>query len=225
MARPKAVILDVDGTLIDSNDAHAGAYVDAARELGYEADFQEVRRLIGMGGDKLVPRVFGFEKESAEGERLTQRKKEIFGEQYLPKLQPTPGARSLLHRFRDEAMKLVIATSANRDEMGALLKQAGIDDLIQDATSASDVEDSKPDPDVVLAALEKTGYSAEQTVMIGDTPYDVEAATKAGVPIVAVRTGGWNDADLEGALRVYEHPSDILQHYDESPFGSQARPA
>lgn len=220
MAAPKAVILDVDGTLIASNDAHARAYVDAARELGHGAEFEQVRPLIGMGGDKLVPRVFGFEKESPAGERITQRKKEIFAERYLAELEPTPGARSLLHRLRDDGMKLVIATSANREEMEALLKQAGVDDLVQDATSASDVDDSKPDPDVVLAALRKTGYPAEQTVMLGDTPYDVEAAQRAAVPIVAVRTGGWKDADLAGARAVYDDPADVLRHFDESPFGS-----
>lgn len=220
MAAPRAVILDVDGTLIESNDAHAGAYVDAARELGYDADFDQVRRLIGMGGDKLVPRVFGFDKESPEGERISERKKEIFEAKYLPKLRATPGARSLLRRFRDDGMKRVVATSAGGDEMEALLKQAGIGDLVQDATSASDVEDSKPDPDVVLAALKKAGVPAAQTVMLGDTPYDVEAAGKAGVRLVALRCGGWRDEELRGAETIYDDPADVLRHYDDSPFGS-----
>jgi HAD superfamily hydrolase (TIGR01509 family) len=219
MAQPKAVILDVDGTLIDSNDAHAGAFVDAGRELGREADFAQVRRLIGKGGDKLIPEAFGVEEESPEGERIAERKKQIFETRYLPGLEPTPGARSLVLRLRDDGLKLVIATSAGGDELGGLLEQAGVADLVQDATSSSDVEESKPDPDIVLAALEKTGYEAEEVVMLGDTPYDVESATRAGVRIVAVRSGGWAEDDLAGAVAVYEHPAALLAGYDESPFG------
>ncbi|HEV2130175.1 MAG TPA: HAD family hydrolase [Longimicrobiaceae bacterium] len=219
MSRLRAVILDVDGTLIDSNDAHAQAYVDAGKELGYDMEFETVRRLIGMGGDKLLPRAVGFEEDSEEGKRITERKKEIFHERYLPTLKPTPGARRLLHRLRDDAVKLVVATSAKKDEMKGLLEQAEIGDLIQDATSASDAEESKPDPDIVEAALEQAGFPADQIVMIGDTPYDVEAATRAGVRIIGVRSGGWGDEDLEGAIAVYEDPADLLEHYDESPLG------
>lgn len=219
MGQPDAVLLDVDGTLIDSNAAHARAYVDAGRELGRALDYEEVVRLIGMGGDKLLPRAAGIEEESGLGERLTARKKEIFSARYLPELKPTPGARELLHRLRDDGIKLVVATSASEQELGKLLEQAGIGDLIQATTNADEVEGSKPDPDIVLAALERAGFPAERCVMLGDTPYDVKAATGAGVRIVAVRSGGWGNADLEGAIAVYEHPRDILEHYDTSPFG------
>ncbi len=219
MSRLRAVILDVDGTLIDSNAAHAQAYVDAGKELGYAIDFEKVRRLIGMGGDKLLPRAVGLQEDSEEGSRITERKKEIFRERYLPTLKPTPGARQLLHRLRDDGVKLVVATSAKKDEMKGLVEQAGIADLIQDATSASDAEESKPDPDIVQAALDQADFPTEQVVMIGDTPYDVEAATRAGVRIIGVRTGGWGDEDLRGALAVYEDPADLLEHYDESPLG------
>jgi HAD superfamily hydrolase (TIGR01509 family) len=219
MSRIRAVILDVDGTLISSNDAHARAFIDAAQELGHEADFEAVRRLIGKGGDKLIPEAFGFSKESEDGERLDARKKEIFKERYLPKLEPTPGARQLLHRLRDDGIKLVVATSAGGDEVDGLLSQAGIDDLIHDATSASDAEESKPDPDIVEASLEKAGFPPDQVMMLGDTPYDVEAATRAGIRIVAVRTGGWDDQDLEGAVAVYDDPEELLEHFDESPLG------
>jgi HAD superfamily hydrolase (TIGR01509 family) len=220
MSRPKAVILDVDGTLLYSNDAHAQAFVDAAGELGHEASFEEVRPLIGMGGDKLVPRVFGFEKESPQGKELVKRKGEIFRGRYLPELKPTPGARQLLHRLRDDAMKLVVATSAQKKDLEGLLKQAEIEDLIQGSTSASEVEESKPDPDVVQAALDDAGFPAEEVVMIGDTPYDVEAAERAGVRIVGVRCGGWGDEDLSGAVSVYDDPADLLEHYESSPFGA-----
>ncbi|MBA2572738.1 MAG: HAD family hydrolase [Gemmatimonadetes bacterium] len=216
--QPNAVILDIDGTLIDSNDAHARAYEDAGRELGFDIPFERVRPLIGKGGDKVLPEVTGIEEDSPDGERITERKGEIFRERYLPTLKPLPGARQLLHRFRDDTMKLVIATSAGKDDLKGLLEQAGVADLIQDATSADDAEESKPDPDIVLAALKQAGFPPEEIVMIGDTPYDVEAATRAGVRIVGVRCGGWGDQDLQGAIAVYDDPADLLDRYDESPF-------
>ncbi len=219
MSRVRVVLLDVDGTLIDSNDAHARSYVDAGREVGVELDFEEVRRRIGMGGDKLLPEVSELEEDRGKGKRIAERKTEIFREKYLPGLKPTPGARQLLHRLRDDGIKLVVATSAKEEEMREILEQAGVADLIQAATSSDDAERSKPDPDIVEAALEQGGFPADQTVMLGDTPYDVEAATRAGVRIVAVRCGGWGDAELEGAIAVYDHPADLLEHFDESPVG------
>lgn len=218
MAELRAVILDIDGTLLLSNEAHARAFVDAATEQGVEADYEGILRLIGMGGDKLIPEAFGLEKERGPGKKLDERKGEIFRERYLPTLAPTPGARALLERFRAEGLKLVVATSSDRADVKALLDQAGVRDLIEDATSAGDVEESKPDPDVVLAALATTGASADAVVMLGDTPYDVEAASRAGVPIIAVRCGGWSDRDLRGALAVYADPEDLLAHYGESPL-------
>jgi HAD superfamily hydrolase (TIGR01509 family) len=216
---PAAVILDVDGTLIDSNAAHARAYVEAARELEIEMSFEKTLRAIGMGGDKLLPHVLGIEESSEEGKRLTQRKKAIFRDRYLPKLEPTPGARALLQRLRDDAVKLVVASSASEDELGPLLDRAGVHDLIQGKTSSDDAEESKPDPDIVEAALRDAGFPAERVVMLGDTPYDVEAATRAGVRIVAVRSGGWDDDALAGAIAVYDDPADLLAHYDDSPLG------
>lgn len=217
--RPDAVILDVDGTLIDSNDAHASAYVDAARELGREMSLEKTRRAIGMGDDKLLPRVAGIAEDSDEGERLTRRKKEIFNERYLPRLQPTPGARALLLHLRDDAVKLVVASSASDDELGPLLERAGVHDLIQGTTSSDDAEESKPDPDIVEAAVRDSGVPADRTVMLGDTPYDVEAATRAGIRIIALRSGGWDDHALRGAIAIYDDPADLLAHYDESALG------
>ena len=218
MSGVKAVILDIDGTLLDSNDAHARAFVEAAREQGVEADYEQIRRMIGMGGDKLIPAAFGFEKSSPEGKRLDERKGEIFREVYLPTLRPTPGARALLERLRGDGIKLVVATSADEGDLKGLLDRAGVRDLIEEATSSGDVEESKPEPDVVDAALEQAGHPARSTIMIGDTPYDVEASTRAGVRIVGVRSGGWGDEDLQGAAAVFDHPADILSNYDSSPL-------
>jgi HAD superfamily hydrolase (TIGR01509 family) len=207
----RAVILDVDGTLIQSNEAHARAFVQAGKELGYEVDFQQVVRLIGMGSDKLIPRIFGVEKESEEGKRIDERKGEIFKRDLLPGLSATPGARDLLVHLRGEGYTLVIATSASPDDLELLLEQAGIQDLLSDdmAASPAQVNESKPAPDVVHAALEKAACTPDEAVMIGDTPYDVEAASSAGVPIIAVRSGGWSDSDLHGAVAIFDDPAEL----------------
>lgn len=217
--QPEVAILDVDGTLIDSNGAHARSYVDAATEMGLEMDLEATRRAIGKGGDRLLPEVAGVSEDSSDGEQLTRRKKEIFRSRYLPHLQPTPGARALLHRLRDDGVKLVVASSASEDELGPLLERAGLRDLIQNTTSSDDAEESKPAPDIVVAALNKANCPAERAVMLGDTPYDVEAAIHAGVRVIAVRCGGWDDDALHGAVAIYDDPADILANYDDSALG------
>jgi HAD superfamily hydrolase (TIGR01509 family) len=216
----RAAILDIDGTLIDSNDAHAQAWVDVGKEMGYDIDFAHVRRLIGMGGDKVLPEITGLEDESDEAEKVKKRRGEIFQERYLPELQPFPRARELLERFQADGMALVVATSASKDDMGKLLEKAGIKDLIEEKTSQSDVEASKPDPDIVEAAVEKAGCTPAEAVMLGDTPYDVEASRRAGVPCVALRCGGWGDEDLKDAVAIYDDPADLLANYDRSPYAN-----
>lgn len=221
----RSVILDVDGTLLYSNDAHARAFVDAARELGIESPaVEEVRRLIGMGGDKLIPKAFGFEKEERRGQKLEELKGNIFRDRYLQTLVPTPGTRELLERLRADGYTLMVATSAKPEDVDGLLRRAGIRDLIEDATSGDDVDESKPDPDVVHAALRQAGVDPAEALMIGDTPYDVEAAGKAGVGMIALRTGGWSDEDLHGALAIFEDPADLLAHYQLTLLGRQPPP-
>lgn len=215
-----AVLLDIDGTLIDSNDAHARAWVDVGREFGHEIDFAHVRRLIGMGGDKVLPEVTGVEEDTDEGQRMKERRGEIFREQYLPTLKAFPRARELLQRLRDDGYMLVVATSASKDDMDALLEQAGIQDLIEEKASSSDAEESKPDPDIVQAALKSADAKPGEALMLGDTPYDVQAAGRAGVRCVALRCGGWGDADLGGAVAVFDDPADLLARYAESPFAA-----
>lgn len=213
-----AVLLDIDGTLIDSNDAHARAWVAALSTHGYEVPFDRIRPLIGMGGDKILPLITGLDPESGEAERIGETRSAVFRKQELHTLRPTPGARALLEHMRDRGLELVVATSAKEDEVQAILEQAGVADLIQAASSSDDADRSKPDPDIVRAALQKAKRPASQTVMVGDTPYDVEAAIRARVPAVAVRCGGWTGDAFKGALAVYDDPADLLAHYDDSPF-------
>lgn len=218
MSRPRAAILDVDGTLINSNDAHAHAWVDACAEFGYEVAFGHVRSLIGMGGDRVLPQLTGLEEDSERGQQLSARRGEIFRERYLPSCTPWPCARELLQRMRSDGLTLSVATSASSRDMGALLKAAGIADLIEEKTSSSDAEESKPAPDIVQAALARAGCDASEAVMLGDTPYDVKASNRAGVRCIALRCGGWGDADLADAAAIYDDPADLLTHYAESPL-------
>lgn len=220
----RSVILDVDGTLLISNEAHARAFVDAAQELGIPSPpVADVLRLIGMGGDKLIPRAFGFSQESPQGEKLEEAKGNIFRDRYLHSLEPAPGARPLLERLRQDGFDLVVATSANEEDLDGLLRQAGVRDLIDDATSSGEVDASKPAPDVVEAALGQAGAEPGEAIMIGDTPYDVEAATRAGVSIIGVRTGGWNEEELRGALAVFSDLAELLSRYQETPLGTGGR--
>jgi HAD superfamily hydrolase (TIGR01509 family) len=214
----RGVILDVDGTLVDSNDAHAHAWVDALAEHGIDVEFEKVRSLIGKGGDKLLPEVSGIEEETPEGESISKRRGEIFKERYLPKLKAFPSARELLQRMRDEGLKLVVASSAKEDELNPLLKIAGATGLVEEKTSSDDAENSKPDPDIVKAALDSAGFAPDEAVMLGDTPYDIESASRAGVRVIALRSGGWKDADLSGAIAIYDDPADLLARYESSPL-------
>ncbi len=222
----RAVLLDVDGTLVDSNDAHARAWVDAFAELGRSVAFERVRPLIGKGGDKLMPEVSGVDSESPEGKRIDELRSRIFLERYLPKLEPFPRARELLERLRADGLALVAATSAKKTEMDPLLELCGASELVTGRTSSDDAEESKPDGDIVAAALARAQVSAPEALMLGDTPYDVEAASRVGVATVALRSGGWDSAALTGAVAVYADVSELLAGYEDSPFKrSPFRPA
>ncbi len=218
MTHIHAVIFDVDGTLVDSNDAQARSWVDALKEFGYSVPYEKVRPLIGMGGDKVLPETIGVQKDSEKGKQISKRRSEIFKEKYLPNVKPFPDAQKLLDRMRKQGLKLAIATSAQPDDLRPLLQIVGAADLIEDKTTARDVKNSKPDPDVMQVALKRVGYPPNEVVMIGDTPYDIEAARKVGVETIAFRCGGWSDSDLARAIAIYNEPADLLAHYDNSPL-------
>jgi phosphoglycolate phosphatase-like HAD superfamily hydrolase len=218
-----AALLDVDGTLIDSNDAHSRAWVDVGREFGLPIHFEDVRPLIGMGSDKVLPKLTGLELESPEGERLAKRHGEIYRDRYLPRLRVFHGTHALLERMAEAGLTLVIATSAGQEDLRAMLEHAKLERLIDDHTSSAEVDASKPDPDVVQAALRKAGVGPDRAVFLGDTPYDIEAATRAGVKCVALRCGGWwSDDELQGAESIYDDPADLLERWPSSAFGRLA---
>jgi HAD superfamily hydrolase (TIGR01509 family) len=206
----KAVLFDIDGTLVDSNDAHAHAWENI------RVEFAAVRRAIGMGGDKLMPSVAGITEDSSAGRRVATKRQEIFEKKYLPQLRPFPSARALVEAIKKRGLTGVAASSAKKDELKALLEIAGVANLLDAATSSDDAEESKPDPDIVHAALKRAKSRPGDAVMIGDTPYDVEAASKAGVAVIAFRSGGWSDNDLRGAREIYDDPADLLARIDSS---------
>lgn len=207
----RAVLFDIDGTLVDSNDAHAAAWVDVLAEHGHQARFEDVRPMIGMGGDKVLPTLTGIDPTSPEGRSISERRGEIFKGVYLPRLKPIAGAGELVRHLSEAGIPLAVATSAQKDEVHALLRIAGIDGVFDAEGSSGDVDRSKPDPDIVQVALKKIGRSPAEAVMIGDTPYDIEAARNAGVDCIAFRCGGWwRDEDFAGALAIFDDPRALL---------------
>ena len=168
----RAVILDVDGTLVDSNDAHAQAWVDAFAAEGIAVTYDAVRRAIGMGGDKLMPAVAGIAEDSPLGQRTAERRAREFKERQLPRIKPCPSVRALAERLAADGYVLAVASSAKEEELEPLLEIAGVTDLIAKRASSDDAGASKPDPDIVEAALRGTGATPAGAIMLGDTPYE-----------------------------------------------------
>jgi HAD superfamily hydrolase (TIGR01509 family) len=215
----RAVLFDVDGTLIDSNDQHARAWVAALAEAGYPIPFERVRPLIGMGGDKILPELVpGLEEDSPQGKAIGESRKRVFKERELHTIPPTRGARELLEAVRARGARVVVATSAKKSELDGLLARGDLGPLVDIAATGDDAEDSKPDPDIIGAALKKAGIAAADAVMVGDTKYDVEAAHRAGVACVALLCGGNDPATLRDADAVFADPAELTGALERPPF-------
>ncbi len=214
-----ALIFDVDGTLVDSVDLHARAWRDTFREFGKNIPFQEMRMQIGKGGDQLMPVFLSKSELDEHGEQIAKRRGEIFKKKYLSEVKGFPGVRELFQRVLADGKRIAIASSAIGEELETYKRVAEIHDLIDAETSADDAEQSKPCPDIFLAALKRLNDpSREETLVIGDTPYDIEAAAKAGLRTVAVRCGGFPEDTLRGAIAIYDDPADLLARYIDSPL-------
>jgi HAD superfamily hydrolase (TIGR01509 family) len=212
------VLFDIDGTLVDSNDAHAHAWVEAFAAEGVRTDFATVRQYIGMGGDKVIPAISGLDRESPQGDRIARRRADIFKTKYLPRLQPLDGASDIVAAVKSAGLGVVAASSAEKPEIDRLLDIAGVTHFFEAAASSDDADESKPDPDIIQGALKKAGVAPAAAILIGDTPYDVEAGRRAGVPTIAFRTGGWSDQELSGAVAIYDGPRDLLAQWATSPL-------
>jgi HAD superfamily hydrolase (TIGR01509 family) len=219
MTQVTSVLLDVDGTLIDSNDAHARSWCDALERFGRKADFQKIRSLIGKGGDKLLAEAAGLSNEHGIGKEVADLRKQIFKNDYLPTLRPFPRSFDLVRHMRDQGLRLAVATSATKEEMGELLDIIGIADLIDVQTSSDDADRSKPDPDILAVALRKLESQPSEAIMLGDTPYDVQAAGRLKVQTIGVLSGGWDAASLKPAIAIYRDCAALLERFDESPLG------
>lgn len=221
----QGAIFDIDGTLVLSNDANALAWVESFAAFGYEVQYEQVRPLIGMGGDKIIPRFApGLSDKEGTGKEIASRRKELMLEKFAPDLVAAPGARQLVERLQKEGLRLIIASSATSQELSVLLKVAKVDDLLNqdEAVTSSDAEASKPEPDLVKVALSRIQMPPESVVMIGDSPYDIETAKKAGVGTIAFRCGGYDDAQLQGAIAIYDNPAALVEQYDRSPIAKEA---
>ena len=212
-----AAILDVDGTLVDSNYQHAIAWYRALREHDVDVPVWRVHRHIGMGGDQLVAAVAGQEVEERLGDAIRASEKERYGE-LIGEVAPFEGAHELLVELRDRDHPIVFASSAKQEETEHYVELVGAADLIDAATSSADVETTKPAPDIVVTAMEKAGELS--AVMVGDSPWDVDAAARAEVKTIAVLTGGFCESELReaGAMSVFESLPALIEHLDATPL-------
>lgn len=218
MQRIRAVLFDIDGTLLDSNDAHAHAWLDALRGHGTNVPFELLRSKIGMGADKLLREAADIDADSPLGRSIVERRINVLKAHYLPDIGPFVGARSLVDRIRARGLMCVAVSSAKAAEAADLLRAAAVADLLDPVITADDADRSKPDPDLVAVAVERVSASAGECILVGDTPYDVEAGNRAGVAVIALRCGGWSDGDLDGAIAIYDGPSDLASQLDRSPI-------
>lgn len=217
----KAVVFDIDGTLLDSVDLHAQAWVQTFTHFGVETDFARVRGQIGKGGDQLMPVFLPEARIAREGAAIEAYRGALFKRDYLSRVRPFPGVRALFERVRAEGSSIALASSGKAEEVENYQKILGIADLVDVATSSDDADRSKPHPDIFAAALEKLGARAQSgIVVIGDTPYDAEAAGKAGLATIGVLCGGFPEADLSaaGCIAIYRDPQDLLDGFDASPL-------
>ena len=210
-----AFIFDIDGTLIDSVDLHAHAWQEALAHFGYDIPYEDVRGQIGKGGDQLLPVFVPRQDLERIGETLDKYRGQLFKRDFMPRVKPFPRVRELFQRIKADGFRIALASSANADEVAHYKKLLNIEDLLDAETTASDVESSKPCPDVFEAALDQAKTEAAHALVIGDTPYDAIAARRAGLRSVGVLCGGFPEDDLRqaGCLDIFHDPSGLLERY------------
>ncbi|HEV7868900.1 MAG TPA: HAD family hydrolase [Chthoniobacteraceae bacterium] len=220
----RAAIFDVDGTLVNTVDFHAEAWQRAFQHFGKEVAFADVRAQIGKGGDQLMPVFLSKEEIEERGEEISKWRTELFAKEYMPRVQGFPKVRELFQELLANGLRIALASSAIGKELQTYKDRAEIADLIDTETSKDDAEKSKPHPDIFEAALDRLGnLPPEQAIVIGDTPYDIEAAAKAGLQTIAVRCGGFPEETLQGAVAIYDDPADLLARLAGSPLISSSR--
>ena len=214
---PVAAILDIDGTLVDTNYHHAVAWYRALRQHGHVVPLWRIHRHIGMGGDHMISSLLSDEVEEAEGDAIRAAENALYFT-FIAEVEPLRGARALLQDLHDRGRPIVLASSAKAAEVEHYLDLLGARDLADAWTTSADVQQTKPSPDLVLAALERVGGGP--AVMVGDSTWDCEAAGRAGVEAIAVLTGGFSEQELRdaGAAAVYGSIDELRVTLDETPF-------
>ena len=216
-----AVIFDIDGTLVDSVDLHADAWVKALRHFDIEVPFDAVRHEIGKGGDQLLPVFVPAERLRQEEETISSYRGDLFKREYMADVQAFPDVPELFRRARAAGLTVALASSAKADEVERYSAIAGITDLVDVTVSADDAERSKPTPDIFVAALRKLApIPPTECIVVGDTPWDILAAKRAGLSCIGVLCGGFPEAELRdaGAIAIFRDPADLLARFDESPL-------
>ena len=219
-AAPRAVLFDVDGTLVDTNDLHAAAWREAFLEFGLDKPLAEIRWQVGKGGDNLIPSLFP-DLSQARREEVEDFRGELFKRDYLPRALPFPGVRALFERLAADDVRIVLASSSHSDEVDYHLSLIGVADLVSATTSKDDVDRSKPCPDIFAAALARVApFGPDEVAVVGDTPWDAKAAGKLGLRTIGFRSGGFPDEALAeaGACELYDGPEDLLRGYERSIF-------
>ncbi len=216
----RAAIFDLDGTLVDSNDLHAEAWQEAFRHFGKEIPLRELRQQIGKGGDQYLPVFLSPPEMQAFGEELNTFRGDLFKKKYLERVQAFPKVRELFEQVRAGGKRIALASSGNADEIEHYVELAHIGDLIDSRTTKTEVRHSKPEPDVFLEALRQLRLSAEEAIVIGDTPFDVQAAKKSQMQTIALLCGGFGEDELRasGAVAIYRDVADLLESYQRSPL-------
>jgi HAD superfamily hydrolase (TIGR01549 family) len=217
VSEPRIAVLDIDGTLVDTNYQHALAWYRAFRALGEIYPVWRIHRLIGMGGDRLVGALGGEEVERRIGDEARDRWVGEF-DRMIDEIEPLPGARQLLEELRRRGHRVVLASSGKPQHVDHFLDLLQARDLAEDWTTSEDVDSTKPAPDLLQVALDKIGEPHDApSVVVGDSVYDVEAAKNAGMPAVVVRSGGFGDDELRaaGALDIFDTPADLSAGLDD----------
>jgi HAD superfamily hydrolase (TIGR01509 family) len=215
-----AVLFDIDGTLIDSVDLHAAAWHETLRRFGHDFPYATVRLQIGKGGDQLLATLIGAEETRQRGEEIERACGTLFAERYMKLVRPFPGVRPLFRLIKDHGHRLALASSCEQSELKHYKKLLKIDDLIDVEVCGDEVERSKPDPQIFTRVMGKLGMDAAQALAVGDTPYDAEAAGKAGIRTIGLLSGGFERRGLEaaGCVAVYADLEALHRAYEQSPL-------
>ena len=211
----QGLLFDVDGTLVDSNELHARCWIEAFEHFGKHFEYDVIRKQIGKGGDMLVPDVLNAREIRRFGEDVKKYRSRLFRDKYLPDVKPFPFSTNLFEKLAGLGVKMALASSSDPEEVEYYTRLLGVERLIEGSTSKGDAEHSKPSPEIFSAALERTGTDPERTFVVGDTPYDILAAHRCALPVIAVLSGGFERELLAKAEFIYANAGDILERIDQ----------